>query len=37
MINIDDSPVFTTIDYTAVNPRLNSLRQQSQEFLLSNL
>lgn len=37
MINIDDSPVFTTIDYTAVNPILNSLRQQSQEFLLSNL
>lgn len=37
MINMDDSPRFSEVDYATVNSRLDILRQQSQDFLLNSL
>ena len=37
IINFDDSPVFSRIDYSQVYPILEELRQNSQEYLLDSL
>ncbi len=37
MIGIDDTPTFSNIDYSNVNIKLEKLRLESQDFLLSNL
>ena len=37
LINMNDSPTFSTIDYTEPNKRLEILRKESQDFLLKAL
>ena len=37
LIGIDDTPIFSAIDYSDVNIKLEELRQESQNFLLNNL
>ena len=37
LIEIDDTPTFSAIDYSDVNIKLEELRQESQNFLLNNL
>lgn len=37
LIEVDDSPIFTEIDYSIANQKLDKLRQESQDYLLNNL
>ena len=37
IIEIDDSPTFTSIDYSITNQKLDKLRKESQDYLLNNL
>lgn len=37
LINVDDEPTFTSIDYSIANQKLDKLRKESQDYLLNNL
>ena len=37
MLNVEDSPIFTEIDFSTVNKKMEYLRSNSQEFLLNSL
>lgn len=37
LINVDDKPIFTSIDYSTTNQELDKLRKESQDYILNNL
>lgn len=37
LINVDEEPTFTSIDYSIANQKLDKLRKESQDYLLNNL
>lgn len=37
LIDVDDEPTFTSIDYSIANQKLDKLRKKSQDYLLNNL